>query len=218
MQAKHNAKCHSTGCFLKSVRCVFLDVWPRSSATSVIGNVTRLGELERFVFVMSVLVRYSDCECAMLLNRTIRDISDARLLALRTIGEFSTRWSKTSPCCARGGGSFVPTAANEHHENAVRIHSFSRMPLGSTCARANGDVDSSRVDPGVGCGGADCRSDWRLHRSEQFDRSILCKLLSGVTGSRTNCSDRHSYVSVDARSIAAKRLECRATLIHSSKT
>ena len=75
--------------FSESVRCVFLDVWPRSSATSVIGNVTRLGELERFVFVMSVLVRYSDCECAMLLNRTIRDISDARLLALRTIGEFN---------------------------------------------------------------------------------------------------------------------------------
>ena len=70
------------------VQCESRDVWPESSASSAIDSVTRLGELERFVFVMSVLERYSDRECAILLNRTVQEIVDARLLALRTIGGF----------------------------------------------------------------------------------------------------------------------------------
>jgi hypothetical protein len=75
--------------FSESIQCRFCDVWPESSATSAIGNVTRLRVLERFVFVMSVLERYSDRECAILLNRTVQDIVDARLLALRKTGGFN---------------------------------------------------------------------------------------------------------------------------------
>jgi hypothetical protein len=64
------------------------DVWPEASVSSAINSVTRLGQLERFVFVMSVLVRYTDRECSILLNCTVQDIVDARLLALQTIGDF----------------------------------------------------------------------------------------------------------------------------------
>jgi hypothetical protein len=75
--------------FSECVQGEFRDVWPESSVSSAISNVTRLRELERFVFVMSVLARYSDRECAILLNRTVQDIVDARMLALRTIGGFN---------------------------------------------------------------------------------------------------------------------------------
>src|ERR1700750_1671695 len=59
------------------------------------------------------------------------------------------------------------TAANECHENAVLIHSFIRVPLGSTCALANRNVGSRGVEPDVGYRRVDWRSDWHLHRSEQ---------------------------------------------------
>lgn len=68
--------------------CVQYDVrdrWLKSSVSSAIDSVTRLAKLERFVFVMSVLARYSDRECSILLNCTIQGIVDARLLALRAI-------------------------------------------------------------------------------------------------------------------------------------
>jgi len=47
-----------------------------------------LSQLERFVFVMSVLARYSDRECSILLNCTSQDVVDARLVALRAMGGF----------------------------------------------------------------------------------------------------------------------------------
>jgi hypothetical protein len=72
--------------FSECARGEIRDVWPDSSVSSAINNVIQLGELERFAFVLSVLARYSDRECAILLNRTVQDIVDARLLALRTIG------------------------------------------------------------------------------------------------------------------------------------
>jgi hypothetical protein len=64
------------------------DAWPESSVSSAIDGVTRLAPLERFVFVMSVLARYCDRECSILMNCTVQEIVDARLRALRTIGGF----------------------------------------------------------------------------------------------------------------------------------
>lgn len=64
------------------------DPWGESSLSSVIDVVTRLESLERFVFVMSVLEHYSDPECSVLLNCTVKNVSTARLRALRTLAEF----------------------------------------------------------------------------------------------------------------------------------
>jgi hypothetical protein len=74
--------------FSEGGQCESRDVWPEASVSSAINSVTRLGQLERFVFVMSVLARYSDRECSILLSRTVQDIVDARLAALRTIGGY----------------------------------------------------------------------------------------------------------------------------------
>jgi hypothetical protein len=64
------------------------DAWPESFVNSAIDSVLRLRQLERFVFVMSILARYSDRECSILLNCTLQDVVDARLLALQTIGSY----------------------------------------------------------------------------------------------------------------------------------
>jgi hypothetical protein len=77
--------------FSDCAECDVRDHWPESSVGSAIDNVTRLAQLERVVFVMSVLARYSDRECSILLNCTVQDIVDARLLALRTIGSMPVR-------------------------------------------------------------------------------------------------------------------------------
>lgn len=82
--------------FSEFVQCDVRDPWPDSSASSAIDNVTRLAQLERIVFVMSVLARYSDRECSILLNCTPQDIVDARLQALRTIGNLKLS-GKVSP-------------------------------------------------------------------------------------------------------------------------
>jgi hypothetical protein len=43
-----------------------------------------LAPLERFVFVMSVLERYSDRECSLLLYCMVKDVIDARSRSLQT--------------------------------------------------------------------------------------------------------------------------------------
>jgi len=50
-----------------------------------IGRVLVLDDFERFVFVMSVLVHYSDRDCALFLSRSIREIREARVRALQQI-------------------------------------------------------------------------------------------------------------------------------------
>ncbi len=74
--------------FSESVQGVVQDAWHESqleSRVSSIDSVARLPQLDRFVLVMSVLERYSDRECSLLLNCTVRDVIDARLRALRTL-------------------------------------------------------------------------------------------------------------------------------------
>jgi len=52
-------------------------------------HVLALADFERFVFVMSVLERYSDQDCSVLLGYRVREIRDARTRALQQIGELS---------------------------------------------------------------------------------------------------------------------------------
>jgi hypothetical protein len=63
------------------------------------GRVLALEDFERFVFVMSVLERYSDQECALLLDCLVQDIHEARSHALQQI-------------------SYSPSAPSLHHSCA----------------------------------------------------------------------------------------------------
>jgi DNA-directed RNA polymerase specialized sigma24 family protein len=51
----------------------------------VLESVLTLPGFERFVFVMSVLERYSDDDCALLLDCSLEDVRDARLRTLERI-------------------------------------------------------------------------------------------------------------------------------------
>src|SRR6202140_3505840 len=55
-----------------------------------IAAILELRPFERFVYVMSVLERYSDQDCAVLLGYRRRDIVEARLRAFQQIGTLST--------------------------------------------------------------------------------------------------------------------------------
>ena len=61
--------------------------------------VTKLAPFERFVFVMSVLERYSDRDCALMLGCNPNRVSQARRKALRRLADFS------SALLPRGHGS-----------------------------------------------------------------------------------------------------------------
>jgi len=57
--------------------------------------LTRLAPpLQRFVFVMSVLEKYSDHECSLLLGRTRREVSEARIHASRQLSGFGPTFAK----------------------------------------------------------------------------------------------------------------------------
>jgi hypothetical protein len=51
-----------------------------------VAAILQLAPLERFVFVMSALERYSDHECSLLLGCTRRDVTEARARALQHLG------------------------------------------------------------------------------------------------------------------------------------
>jgi DNA-directed RNA polymerase specialized sigma24 family protein len=52
-----------------------------------IAGIVELSAFERFVFVMSVLERYSDQECSLLLGSTRGDVTAARTRALEQLGK-----------------------------------------------------------------------------------------------------------------------------------
>lgn len=52
-------------------------------------RVLALEDFERFVFVMSVLERYSDHDCALLLGCSDQEVRDARIRAFKRIGELA---------------------------------------------------------------------------------------------------------------------------------
>jgi len=60
---------------------------PSAISRAEIANIIALPPFERFVFVMSVLVCYTEQECSLLLGCTRRETMEARERALRRTGE-----------------------------------------------------------------------------------------------------------------------------------
>jgi hypothetical protein len=59
---------------------------PVMTERSEIAAIVELPPFERFVFAMSVLERYSDQDCSLLLSCTRRDVMEARTRALQQMG------------------------------------------------------------------------------------------------------------------------------------
>lgn len=58
---------------------------PGTSGDGELDAVTRLGPLQRFIFVMSVLERYSDWECSLLLGCHLKEVAKIRTRAFREL-------------------------------------------------------------------------------------------------------------------------------------
>jgi hypothetical protein len=72
-----------------------------------IARILRLEHFERFVFVMSVLERYSDQDCSVLLSCSRQDVGETRMRALLHVAE-SDRLRTVAPS---GCGSSAPEEA-----------------------------------------------------------------------------------------------------------
>jgi hypothetical protein len=73
------------------------EVEVESRGAAVVNALTRLvPPLQRFVFVMSVLEMYSDHECTLLLRCTLRDVAEARILALKQLSGFKPTFAKSA--------------------------------------------------------------------------------------------------------------------------
>ena len=64
------------------------DSWPgaRDQAARAINAVANLPPMERFVFVLSVLERYSEVECGLLLGCTGQQVRQIKIRALQQLG------------------------------------------------------------------------------------------------------------------------------------
>jgi len=63
---------------------------PATPGNNELDAVTRLAPLERFIFVMSVLERYSDWECSLMLGCHLKEVARIRTRALRELPERGT--------------------------------------------------------------------------------------------------------------------------------
>jgi hypothetical protein len=63
----------------------------------IIDGVAQISRLERFVFVLSVLERYRDVECARLLGCTRREVEQARVRALENLASVNPVLGKVIP-------------------------------------------------------------------------------------------------------------------------
>jgi hypothetical protein len=78
-----------------------------------IGGVLRLKDFERFVYVMSVLEKYSDQDCAVLLGCSRQDIGETRMKALVHVAQ-------TEGLRAMAGSGFDPNDHEEEQEREVQ--------------------------------------------------------------------------------------------------
>ena len=70
-----------------------------------IDTVTKLAAFERFVFVMSILERYSNWECALLLECCINNVDQARMRALCRLRDFAALVSRADGIASASSGT-----------------------------------------------------------------------------------------------------------------
>jgi hypothetical protein len=84
-------------------------------ADAAIASILGLEELERFVFVLSVLERYSDQDCSVLLGCSRQNVREARTRALQHVAESDRMRS--------AAGFVAPTPLRSYHPETLVAHS-----------------------------------------------------------------------------------------------
>jgi hypothetical protein len=77
---------------------------PTSETPVLVAQISRLDAFDRFVYVMSVLEKMSLTECALLMGCSVREIMDAKVRALETMGDvrrqIDPNYQKASHVCS----------------------------------------------------------------------------------------------------------------------
>ena len=84
-----------------------------SEANAAITNILKLPDFERFVFVLSVLERYSDQDCSVLLGCSRQDVNEAKTRGLQQLAESATTSITT--------GSPATNQLQHHTETVVTL-------------------------------------------------------------------------------------------------
>jgi DNA-directed RNA polymerase specialized sigma24 family protein len=82
---------------------------------SEFAGIVSLPAFERFAFVMSVLERYSDQECSLLLGCTRGEVAEARTRALERLGKFANLHRKFVSIASK------PKARRDNSESAPQL-------------------------------------------------------------------------------------------------
>jgi DNA-directed RNA polymerase specialized sigma24 family protein len=87
-----------------TLRAIDTGVERKAKSSASLDAILSLGSFERFVFVMSILERYSDQDCSILLACSRRDVVRARTQAAEHIALFANPFL---PEATRGAGKFL---------------------------------------------------------------------------------------------------------------
>jgi hypothetical protein len=107
-----------------------------------IAGIVDLPAFERFAFVMSVLERYSDQECALLLGCAPGDAAAARTRALERLGTFADRQGKP---LSTGSNE---DARRDNSESAPQLNAAPDNPISKQdyTKKNTVDVDEAQVE------------------------------------------------------------------------
>jgi DNA-directed RNA polymerase specialized sigma24 family protein len=110
-----------------------------------IAGIVDLPAFERFAFVMSVLERYSDQECSLLLGCAPSDTAAARTRALERLGTFADRQGKLESIGSN------QNARRDNSESAPQLTAASSNPISKLDYRRKNtaDVDEAQVEVDV---------------------------------------------------------------------
>lgn len=92
-----------------------------------IDNVTKIDAFERFVFVLSILERYSNRECSLLLGCSMNEVTQARMRALYRLADLVTPFPRGDglPVCRQLGrtssSSFTSVRSGRSSNHDVNI-------------------------------------------------------------------------------------------------
>jgi DNA-directed RNA polymerase specialized sigma24 family protein len=89
---------------MATLRAIDTEVQRKGKSDESLDAILSLASFERFVFVMSILERYSDQDCSILLACSRRDVVLARAQAAEHIALFA---NPILPEATRGAGTFV---------------------------------------------------------------------------------------------------------------
>jgi DNA-directed RNA polymerase specialized sigma24 family protein len=88
-----------------------------SQNRSAMESLLALGDFERFVFVMSVLERYSEQECSVLLGCSLQEIRTARIRALTELASLNSSGRECEQVTAGSSSADKPQATHNDGED-----------------------------------------------------------------------------------------------------